>query len=184
MPILAKESSLYPETLFDETPPDSEDRRWWAIYTMSRQEKSVARDLVAHEIPFYLPLMPKDNIIRSRRVRSHVPMFGGYVFLFGTPEERVTTLTTNRISRIFPVDDQQRLWDDLRNVNQMIELNVPLAVETRIAAGQKVRIKSGSLRGIEGTVVKRHSKCRLLVAVNYLQQGISVEIDDCAVEPV
>ena len=43
-------------------------------------------------------------------------------------------------------------------------------------------MKTGALRGLEGVVVKRHSKCRLLVAVNYLQQGVSVEIDDCALE--
>ena len=73
MPILAKEVSVYPSGLLEQ-PPDGEDRRWWAVYTKSRQEKAVARQLVEHEVPFYLPLIPKDNIIRNRRVRSHIPL--------------------------------------------------------------------------------------------------------------
>ncbi len=163
---------------------DPTDRRWWAVYTKSRQEKSLARHLIGHQVPFYLPLIPKDNIIRGRRVRSHIPLFGGYLFLFGTEAERVTTLTTNRISRILPVVDQEQLRRDLANVQTLIERGVALSVEQRLAVGTPVRIKNGSLRGLEGMVVKRHGKTRLLVAVTYLQQGVSVEIDDCALEPL
>jgi transcriptional antiterminator RfaH len=188
MPILEQEVCVYPEDLLSEFPVtfDDEllDRRWWAVYTKSRQEKALARHLIGHQVPFYLPLIPKDNIIRGRRVRSHVPLFSGYIFLYGSDEERVTTLTTNRISRILPVPDQDQLRHDLANVHALIDRNAPLAVERRLTPGDDVRIKTGSLRGLEGVVVKRHGKTRLLVAVNYLQQGVSVEIDDCALEPI
>ena len=163
---------------------ESTDRQWWAVYTKSRQEKALARHLIGHQVPFYLPLIPKDNMIRGRRVRSHVPLFSGYIFLYGSQEERVTTLTTNRISRILPVPDQEQLRRDLANVHNLIERNAALAVEQRLSPGDKVCIRSGALRGLEGVVVKRHGKTRLLVAVNYLQQGVSVEIDDCALDPI
>ena len=189
MPILEKETCVHPEYLLVEPPylygepsngDQTSERRWWAVYTKSRQEKSLARHLISHDIPFYLPLIPKDSIIRARRVRSHIPLFGGYVFLFGNEEERVSALTTNRISRILPVLDQDRLRQDLGNVQTLIECDAPLSVERRLATGAPVRIKSGALSGLEGVVVKRHGKTRLLVAVTYLQQGVSVEIDDCA----
>ena len=47
-----------------------------------------------------------------------------------------------------------------------------------------VRIKSGALKGLEGLIVKRVKTTRLQVAVNYLQQGVSVEIDDFMVEAI
>ncbi len=188
MPILEAEVCVFPEDLLSESPvicdTSSTDRRWWAVYTKSRQEKALARHLIGHEVPFYLPLIPKDNIIRGRRVTSHVPLFSGYVFLFGSDEERLTALTTNRTSRILPVGDQDQLRFDLANVQSLIASNAPLAIERRLVPGDHVRIKTGSLRGLEGVVVKRHGRIRLLVAVNYLQQGVSVEIDDCAVEPI
>lgn len=188
MPILEQETCVFPEDLLSDSPvifdAESADRRWWAVYTKSRQEKALARHLIGHQVPFYLPLIPKDNMIRGRRVRSHVPLFSGYIFLFGSQDERVTTLTTNRISRILPVSDQDQLRRDLANVHHLIERNAALAVEQRLTPGDKVRIKTGSLRGMEGVVVKRHGKTRLLVAVNYLRQGVSVEIDDCALDPI
>ncbi|MBM4092628.1 MAG: antitermination protein NusG [Planctomycetes bacterium] len=190
MPILEQEASCHPADLLDAEqeplglPSLQDDRRWWAVYTKARQEKAVARHLVERDVPFYLPLIPKDNVIRNRRVRSHIPLFTGYVFLFGSEDERVTTLATNRISRIFSVADQRQLWIDLANVALLIKNDAPLAIERRIITGDLVRVKTGLLKGLEGVVIKRHSKCRLLVAVRYLQQGVSVEIDDCALETI
>src|SRR6056297_277632 len=165
MPILEQEICVYPDQLLSDPPyllgdpgldetaieamDDGSERRWWAVYTKSRQEKALARHLIGHDIPFYLPLIPKDNIIRSKRVRSHIPLFGGYLFLFGTEEERVTTLTTNRISSILQVTDQQQLRRDLASVQSLIDQDAPLAIERRLERGAAVRIKTGSLKGLE-----------------------------------
>jgi len=40
------------------------------------------------------------------------------------------------------------------------------------------------LEGLEGVVVRRQKTSRLVVAVSYLNQGVSVEIDDFMVEPI
>lgn len=183
MPILAEETSIYPENLLsDEFQDDS--RRWWAVYTKPRQEKSLARQLVDASIPFYLPLVSKENLIRGRRVQSHIPLFGGYVFLYGTNEDRVRSLTTNRIATILPVADAVAMRDDLRQIARLIEADAPLTIERRLAPGQRVRIKAGPMDGMEGTVLKRRGKTRLVVAVQFVQQGVSVEIDDFLLEPL
>ncbi|MCA9213410.1 MAG: hypothetical protein KDB27_10120 [Planctomycetales bacterium] len=184
MPILAAETSLYPSNLLNELAVTDEERKWWVFYTKARQEKAFARALEGYEIPFYLPLVSKDNIIRGRKVRSHVPLFGGYIFLFTTDEERVLSLTTNRVSNILPVDDSERLRLDLLNVTALIDADAPLTVEKRIVPGNRVRIKKGSMEGLEGVVINRKGKERLLVAVTMLQQGVSVELEDCIVEPI
>jgi len=183
MPILEAETSLYPDRLLDELADNPGERCWWAVYTKARQEKAFARQLLAFSVPFYLPLIPKDNVIRGRKVTSHIPLFGGYCFLFGSEEERVRSLTTNRVSRILPVDDQRQLVHDLRQVQTLILANAPLTVERRLKPGQPVRIKAGPMEGLEGRVISRRAQARVLVAVNFLQQGVSVEIDDFLLEP-
>jgi hypothetical protein len=40
------------------------------------------------------------------------------------------------------------------------------------------------LAGLEGTIITRRGQTRLLVHVDFLQQGASVEIDDLCVEPI
>jgi hypothetical protein len=192
MPILAEEPCLFPDDLLQE-PTDSDqpecppsERLWWLIYTKSRQEKSLARDLRGHQIPFYLPLVPRDHLIRGCRVHAHIPVFPGYMFLFGSPDERVDSLTTNRISRILPVPlpMQDQLVRDLRQLAHLISVGAPLTVEQRLCPGRKVRIRVGPMAGIEGTIVQRRGGDRLLVAVNFLQQGVSIEINDFMVDPI
>jgi hypothetical protein len=184
MPILDREANLYPNELLSKRLEDDVPRRWWAIYTKARQEKALARQLLGYQIPFYLPLASRENLVRGRRVHSHVPLFNGYLFLYGTEEERIRSLTTNRISRILEVKDQQQLFRDLRQVHEVIQSGAPLTVESRLEAGQAVRVKYGALEGLEGKVVQRRGGVRLLIAVDYLQQGVSIEIDDFMVEPI
>jgi len=186
---LVAPASIYPEDLLDDVAsgPESDAvgvRRWWAVYTKSRQEKALARQLLGYEIPFFLPLIAQDSYVRSRRVRTEVPLFGGYLFLFATEQERVRTLTTNRISRLLDVARQDDLRADLRNLWQLLRADRPLTAERRLAPGQRVRVKSGAMLGMEGTVISRQGRSRLLVAVNFLQQGASVEIDDFQLEPL
>jgi transcriptional antiterminator RfaH len=184
MPILGSETSVFPTHLLTELSLEESERRWWAVYTKARQEKAFARQLVQLNVPFYLPLVPKENLIRGRRVKSHIPLFGGYVFLYGTEEERVKGLTTNRVSTVLPVDDQLRLRDDLQQIARLIELDAPLTIEKQLQSGDRVRIKKGPMEGLEGSILKRRGQSRLLVAVHMLQQGVSVEIDDFLLEPL
>lgn len=184
MPIHPAETSIFPEDLLEASPPEPSERCWQVIYTKARQEKALARELLKYEVPFYLPLVPKDRMIRNKRVRSHLPVFAGYVFLFGSEEERVQALKTNRISRILSVDDQEQLAHDLAQIRRLIAADAPLTIERRLMPGRRVRVKSGVMLGLEGTVLSRRGDTRLLVAINFLQQGASVAIDDFMLEPI
>jgi transcriptional antiterminator RfaH len=185
MPILDRETTLYPENLLDATAATvSGQRRWWVVYTKARQEKAFARQVLALELPFYLPLIPKTNLIRGRRMESYIPLFGGYCFLFADESERARSLTTNRVSTILTVKDQSRLVFDLRQIRQLIDTHAPLTVESRLQPGDPVRVRKGPLAGLEGTIVSRRGATRLIVSVAMLQQGVSVLIDDFLVEPL
>jgi transcription antitermination factor NusG len=184
VPILKEEPSLFPETLLQDCIQETSDRRWWVIYTKARQEKSFARELFAFRIPFYLPLVKKTAIFKGRKRTSFVPLFSGYVFLCATEAERIKSMTTNRISRILSVNDPEQLVYDLEQLRRLIASNVPMNVEQKLAPGNRVRVKQGALMGLEGTVLVRRGVTRLLVSVNFLQQGASVEVDDYLLERV
>ena len=93
-------------------------------------------------------------------------------------------LGTKRMARAERVKDDARLVEDLRRIRQLIAANVPLTIERRLEAGRRVRIRSGSMRGLEGTVLFRRGETRLLVAVDFLQQGASIAIEDHRLEPL
>lgn len=183
MPILAPEINLYPHDLFDRADAAEPDARWWALYCLPRQEKQLMRRLLAQSTPFCAPLVPKRSRSPSGRVRvSHVPLFAGYVFLYGTGAQRHTAMTTNCVSRCIDVPDGRQLTGDLRAIYQLIAAGRPMTPEARLEPGQAVRIRSGVLMGLEGVVIRRANETRLLVAVNFLQRGASVQLDDCQLE--
>lgn len=185
MPILAKERSLFPEDLLCNSAFETPNgRRWWVLHTRPRQEKAVARELLNWGVPFYLPLIPRENVVRGKRVRSFTPVFNSYVFLHADDGERIRCLKTNRIVTTLEVADSRELVHDLRQVQRLIDLDAPLSLERRIQQGQWVRVKRGPMVGLEGVVERRKGRARLIVLVRMLQQGVSVELDDFLVEPL
>ena len=184
MPVLQKETCIYPETLLDDPSWEGSSRHWLVGYTKPRQEKALGRDLLRRQIPFYLPLVRKTLQYRGRTLASFSPLFAGYVFLFGDEAERTRILTTNRVLRMLQVNDPQQLVHDLQQLRQLIVADAPLTVESRLAPGNLVRVRKGPFGGLEGTVLHRRGRTRLLVSINFLQQGASIEIEDFLLEPL
>ncbi len=188
MPILPKQRDLFPADLFDGDPVPSVAAcaaRWVAFYTLARREKDLARRLESLEIPFFAPLVSRRLPSAGGRIRaSWVPLFPGYVFSLVDDEQRRAALATNTISRWLSVPDQRMLEDDLRGIKRLIDTEMPLTPESRLEQGQSVRVRSGPLRGMEGTVVSRKGEQRLVVAVRFLNQGASIELEDVDLERI
>ena len=186
MPILPRQRDLFPADLFEGesvagfAPPSA---AWVAFYTLARREKDLMRRLEALEITFYSPLVSRRLPSAGGRVRtSWVPLFPGYVFSLVDDDQRRAALATNTISRWLSVPDQRMLESDLRSIKRLIDTEMPLTPEARLEPGQVVRVRSGPLRGMEGTVVGRKGEQRLVVAVHFLNQGASIELEDVDLE--
>ena len=185
MPILPYEPDIYPEDLLDESSEDRTGRVWWVLYTLPRREKDLLRRLRQMEIAHYGPLVRRRTRSPSGRTRqSFVPLFPSYVFMKASEEERYQAMKTNCISRYLEVADADHLVTDLRQIQQLIASDAPLTPEARLESGTLVRVRSGPMMGLEGVVIRRRGEERLLVAVEFLQQGASVLIEDFQVEAI
>jgi len=186
MPLIGPERCLFPDALLtEEFQVEGKDagRLWRVLYTRSRMEKELMRRLVAKGAPFYSPIV--ENRYRSpagRQRTSYLPLFTNYVFLFGAETERYDALATGCVSRSLDVTAESMFVADLRRIRALIDTGAQVTAEAKIEAGDRVRIKSGSMMGLEGMVFKRHGMSRLLVMVDFLQQGASIELPDWEVE--
>jgi len=182
MPILAAEPALFPETLFEATSADFPERRWRVLHTRARQEKSLARHLFEKDIAFYLPLLAKRVRVRQQIVKSHRPLFAGYLFLLGNKDEQLAALSTGRVANALEVNDQDRLWQDLRQIHRLIESGRSVIPEERFTPGTPVEIREGPLTGLRGMIVKSVSGHRFVVTVDFIQRGASVLLDDAVLD--
>jgi transcriptional antiterminator RfaH len=184
MPILARQPDLHPPSLLDEGAGEDHARgAWVAFYTFARREKDLMRRLAAADVPFYAPLIARRLRSSTGRTRvSYVPLFPGYVFSRVDEDQRRTALETNTVARWLPIVDGAALVEDLRAVKRLVDTDRPLSPEARLEAGQEVRVRSGVLRGLGGRVVRRCGRERLVVAVRFLNQGVSIELEDVDLE--
>ncbi len=186
MPILKKETDIFPSDLWEnEQLLADQSLKWWCIYTNSRREKDLVRKLVAASIPCYSPVVPKRYRSPNGRLRtSYIPLFPNYVFMLGRETDRATALMTNCISKCDLVTDREQLVHDLKQVHQIVAADIPLTPEAKLTPGNYVRVRSGPFANYEGTVLRREGKTRLLLSIRFLEQGVSMELDEALLEPL
>ena len=181
MPILAHEPDTYPETLLDQDFDPSQ--QWFAMYTLSRREKDLMRQLRSKQVAYYGPLVEQRKRSPAGRIRiSYVPLFSGYVFVYGGEQERYEAVATGCISKCLTVNEPEQLTTDLRRIRQLLTVGENVRPEPKPLVGRTAIVKSGPMAGAEGKVTHTHSQHRLTILVTFMQQGASVIIDEADLE--
>ena len=172
MPILRKESDIYPESLFDLS---TSEAPWEIAHLRSRQEKAVARLLREAHMPFYLPQIQQKKKNSGRTFVSHLPLFPGYIFLRRVDGLRETLWRTGAVANLLEVDDQQQLASELLQIRRLQESGAILTPVVELVPGDAVRIEDGAFRGYTGVVTHERGSLRLIVSVTILKKSVAVE---------
>jgi transcriptional antiterminator NusG len=172
MPILRKESDIFPDDLFE---MPTAGAPWEIAHLRSRQEKVVARILLDGQKPFYLPQIEQKKKGSQRTLISHLPLFPGYIFLRAVAGLRETLWRTNAVANLLEVPDQAQLNTELLQIRQLQVSGALLTPSVKLIPGDAVRIEEGSFSGYTGVVVKERGSLRLIVSVSILKKSVSVE---------
>jgi transcription antitermination factor NusG len=172
-------ASHYPENVLHNVFPDD---CWWVAHTKSRREKTLAHVLASEEIGYFLPLCRRRQPNRQRERFSLVPMFPGYVFFKGNGEERYLAYRSNHIARIIRIQDRRRLLEELRQIETSMEAQVPVYPHAFLKKGQRVRVRYGPLKGLEGIISRKKAEYRLVLNVTFITQAVALDVDAEMVE--
>jgi hypothetical protein len=186
MPILPAEPQLSPPDLWEgEVGGIDPGRPWRCLHTKTRQEKAIARHLHSRGLTYYLPqVFQESRTPGGRRIRSLRPLFGGYVFFQGDDRQRVEALKSGNLNRVLEVADQEGLVRDLRQIHRMLVSGLEVLPEPTHPPESRVRIQSGPLQGLVGTVFRRGRGDRFVAVVRFLGAGAVVELQDWQVERI
>ncbi len=188
MPILPAEPDFFPPDLWDDPTTvrrSSEEAVWWCLHTKPRQEKAIARELRKLSVTFFLPqVIKEDRTPQGRKIRSVIPLFTGYLFLLGDQNDRLSALRGNRLVGVLEVKDQESLERDLRQIQKMLSSGLPVQPEPAVPVGARVKITTGPLTGIEGTVLRRGKRDQFVAVVGFLGRGATVDLQDWQVEQI
>ena len=158
---------------------DDIESRWYAAQTRARHEKCVAKQLVSRGVNSYVPLYGRTSKWKDRRVRLHVPLFAGYVFIHMVWTDRARALEVPGVTRLVSFGGRPVAIPDeeIESIRASLESGLNVEPTRYVAVGQRVRISSGPLEGFEGYLSRRKGSCRLILSVPVVQRSIAVEID-------
>jgi transcription antitermination factor NusG len=157
---------------------------WHILRTRSRQEKALAADLEAMGMGCYLPRVRVARQYGSQRVHVELPLFPGYLFMRGSIDDTYAADRTRRVAQIIRVADQPRLEWELRNLALVLSSDEALDPYPHLRCGVRVEVRSGPLRGVQGLIVSRGQRDRLVLQVDMLGQGVSLELDGALLDVI
>jgi len=181
-------SAGYQSWSFPVTPVvDAGCEEWFAVQTRARHEKVIAQRLRDKGVVSFLPLVREVRNWSDRRKLIELPLFSCYVFAKLAPmsRDRLRVLQVDGVLSFVgpgfgtPIPETQ-----IDAVRKLVEEELPFCSHPFLKIGQRVRIRSGALDGVEGILVARSGERTLVVSIDAIQRSLSVRIEGYAVEPV
>jgi transcription antitermination factor NusG len=159
--------------------------QWFAVYTRSHHEKSVAVQLLGRGVVHFLPLYTSARRWKDRVKMVQMPLFAGYLFVKVVPSQFLNVLQTHGVSRL--VGSPKPLPLEEREIQQLQAwLSLPLNIEPNpyLRIGQLVRVCRGPLTDVEGILIRKKNGFRLVVSIDLIQRSVALEIDAADIVPV
>jgi transcription antitermination factor NusG len=162
-----------------------EDSAWWALHTRHQHEKAVAEMLAAKGLEVYLPLYTSQRRWRDRKKMLSLPLFPCYLFVRGGLHRRSQIVATPGVHMILSNGAEAAIIPEaeIQAIRKTVEGPSRVEPHPFLKCGEWVRVKRGTLEGLEGVLVRKKNLCRLVLSVNMLAQSVGVEIDASDVEP-
>ena len=170
------------------TPIGAEAENWYGLQTRPRHEKIVAQRLEERGVTTFLPLVREEHRWSDRKKSVQMPLFSCYVFAKFVPN-RSERLRVLRVEGVFglvgakgegvPIPD-----DQIEAVRNLISGELPWSSHPFLKIGQRVRIRSGALNGLEGVLTSRNGDRTLVISVDAIQRSLSVRVEGYEVEAV
>ena len=162
--------------------------QWFAIQTRSRHEKKVADELEGRGVEVFLPMVKQTRKWSDRVKKIDFPLFSGYAFVRIVPEPkaRVHVLSAHGVVKFVgptaigtPIPDHE-----IESLRTAIANDISLRPLPFIKVGQRVRIRSGALAGMEGILTGARNDRQLVISISTIQRSVAVAIEGYDVEPV
>ncbi|MGZ3758009.1 MAG: UpxY family transcription antiterminator [Mucilaginibacter sp.] len=159
--------------------------KWYPVYTHARSEKKAYQALISKGIEAYLPLHRHLKQWSDRKKWVEEPFIKSYLFVRITEQNQAEVLMTKGIARFIYFSNKVASMPD-RQIEQLkllmaspYELEI---TEENLQPGEKIIIKAGPLKGIEGEIIAYRSQKQLLLRLEKLGCSIIVNVAAALIE--
>jgi transcription antitermination factor NusG len=155
---------------------------WHVAHTRPRCEKKLLQFCEREKLAASLPCFASAHKYRGKTVVFQKPLFPGYVFLQLADEQCQTVSQNKYVATLLEISDQELFVRQLEEIHRALATNLEIRLAPDIGEGQRVKIKTGPLRGVEGWVEKRHGVNTVLLRLDFIGQAAAVKMDAADLE--
>ena len=166
--------------------PNTFTRPWLAVQTRPRHEKTVSAQLSLKGYETFLPTYRATRRWADRVKVVVRPLFEGYLFCRPDLERAAPIVTTPGVVRILNVGSIPAVVDEaeISALRQIVTSWSAVEPWPFLNVGQRVRIATGALAGIEGILEAIRGRRRIVVSITMLRRSVAVELDLDVVNPI
>jgi len=160
--------------------------QWYAAYTRSRHEKVVAETLEKRTVEHFLPLYETVRKWKNGRFKVQLPLFPGYLFVHIALRDRLRVLQVPGVVRLVGFNGVPAALPqaDVEIIRSALRKGIEAEPHPYLRVGQRVRIISGPMEGLQGILLRRRGRPRVVVSVDLIMRSVALDIDAAQVEPV
>jgi transcription antitermination factor NusG len=168
--------------LLPESPRDlfeASELRWYAAYTSARHEKHVARQLQDRSIDCFLPLYHSVRRWKDRRKEIDLPLFPSYIFVRLGDHDRIRVLQIPGVVRFVSFNGRPASLDsgEIEALKSALADGIHAEPHPYLTVGKRVRIKRGPLAGMEGILVRKKDRFRVVISVDLIMRSVATEVE-------
>ena len=165
--------------------PETGTKFWYAVKVRERFERTIESALLGKGIETFLPLYTERRRWSDRIKEVEAPLFGGYIFCRIDPAHRLPVLTIPGVQYFAGIGRAPAAVpeEEIESLRAVVRSGALLAPRPFLAAGERVRVEGGPLRGAEGILVREKGTEELVVSVSLLQRSVAVTVNRDAVLP-
>jgi transcription termination/antitermination protein NusG len=144
-------------------------RNWYVAYTAPRAEKKVAKRLDMVGIEYYLPTREEFRKWSDRYKKIIVPVFPSYIFVNVNRVEYFSAINQSGMVKYVNFGGTPARINDntIENIKKMLEFNPVLELYDKMPdIGERIKIPTGPLAGIEGKVLRLKGKTHFVLEVD------------------
>jgi transcriptional antiterminator NusG len=160
--------------------------QWYAIWTRSRHEQVVREQLERRQFEAFLPMITRWSRWKDRKKKVDWPLFPGYCFARFDPADTLPVLKCAGVVNIVSFEGKPAAIPDyeVESIRLLIGSELQYDPCPMIREGMMVEVAHGPLRGVTGRLLRKDArKASLVLAVELIGQGVSVEVDAADVKP-
>jgi transcription antitermination factor NusG len=157
---------------------------WYALYTSARHEKSVANQIERRELSCFLPSYRSVRRWKDRRKELELALFPGYVFVHMSLSNKLKVLQVPGVVQIVSFHGQPAALpaEEIEALRNRLSGSAKIEPHPYLRTGRRVRVRNGPFQGLEGVIVRRKERCRLIFSIDLIQRSLAIELDEADLE--